>query len=374
MAMATKKTSPFLFLVLLFSTFVAPALAAKKTYIVYLGAHKHGKEATLLDYELATDSHYELLGSVLGSEDKAKDAIIYSYNKFINGFSAVLEEEEAMAIAESPNVVSIFPDKNAKLLTTQSWEFVGLERGGRVPVDSIWSKARFGEDIIIATLDTGVWPESQSFQDEGMGPVPSRWKGSCQNTTKEAKGITCNRKLIGAKYYYKGFEADGSIKPSLLSARDSLGHGTHTLSTAAGRFVPGANTFGFAAGTAKGGCPNARVAAYKICWPTLMGGSCTDSDMMAAIDDAIHDGVDVISMSLGKDIALDYAEDAIAISTFHAAANGIPVVLAGGNSGPATYSVTNVAPWMITVAASSIDRVLSSDVILGNGMRLEPSH
>ncbi|KAK1296853.1 Subtilisin-like protease [Acorus calamus] len=126
------------------------------TYIVYLGVHKHGKDATSLDHELATDSHYELLGSVLGSKDKAKDAIIYSYNKFINGFSAVLEEEEANAMAENPNVVSVFPDGKARLLLmTHSWDFVGLERGGQVPEDSLWLKSRFGENTIIATLDTG---------------------------------------------------------------------------------------------------------------------------------------------------------------------------------------------------------------------------
>ncbi|KAK1310800.1 Subtilisin-like protease [Acorus calamus] len=206
---------------------------------------------------------------------------------------------------ENPNVVSVFPDGKAKLLTTQSWDFVGLERGGRVPEDSLWLKSR---------------------------------------------------KLIGAKYYYKGFAESEPIDPSLLSARDSEGHGTHTLSTAAGRFVPGANTFGFAKGTAKGGSPDARVAAYKVCWPGFLGGGCANSDMMAAVDDAINDGVDVLSMSIGGGLIIDYSFDSTAVATFHAVANGVTVVLAGGNSGPALGFVSNIAPWMITVAASSIDR------------------
>ncbi|KAK1296073.1 Xylem serine proteinase 1 [Acorus calamus] len=92
---------------------------------------------------------------------------------------------------------------------------------------------------------------------------------------------------------------------------------------------------------------------------------------MAAVDDAIHDGVDVLSMSIGGGLIIDYWFDSIAIATFHAVANGVTVVLAGGNSGPALGLVSNIAPWMITVAASSIDRSFESDVVLGNGQILK---
>ncbi|XP_058114215.1 subtilisin-like protease SBT5.4 [Magnolia sinica] len=176
------------------------------------------------------------------------------------------------------------------------------------------------------------------------------------------------RKLIGARYFNKGYGAyigGGPLNASLSTVRDSDGHGTHTLSTAAGRFVPGANIFSYANGTAKGGSPKARVAAYKVCWPPLNGNECFDADIMAAFDAAIHDGVDVLSVSLGGD-AVDYFEDGLAIGSFHAVKNGITVVCSAGNSGPSVSTVSNVAPWVLTVAASTLDREFPSYIKLGN--------
>ncbi|KAL9453910.1 hypothetical protein AB3S75_009502 [Citrus x aurantiifolia] len=96
-------------------------------------------------------------------------------------------------MAKHPKVVSVFLSKEKKLHTNHSWEFLGLEQNGRIPPNSIWEKARYGEDIIIGNLDTGVWRESKSFGDEGFGPIPSKWKGICQND-KDAR-FHCNRFL-----------------------------------------------------------------------------------------------------------------------------------------------------------------------------------
>lgn len=94
-------------------------------------------------------------------------------------------------------------------------------------------------------------------------------------------------------------------------------------------------------------------------------GSCLDSDILAAFDDAIHDGVDILSLSIGGD-AINYHEDVIAIGAFHAITNGIPVIGSAGNEGPRLGTVTNVAPWIFTVGASTMDRRFQSDVLLGN--------
>ncbi|KAL0692834.1 hypothetical protein Bca4012_060014 [Brassica carinata] len=270
-----------------------------------------------------------------------------------------------------------------------------LEKDGVIPSSSLWSKARFGEDTIIGNLDTGlqfhflcslflytlvnntkptsyafsgVWSESQSFSSDGLGPVPSRWKGSC-NT---AGDVRCNRKLIGARYFNKGYLVSAGLNTnsSFESARDHDGHGTHTLSTAGGHFVPGASVFGVGNGTAKGGSPLSRVASYKACWPPVNGSECFDADILAAFDMAIHDGVDVLSVSLGGNPS-DYFEDGIAIGSFHAVKHGITVVCSAGNSGPAPGTVSNVAPWIITVAASTLDREFQSFVQLANGERFK---
>uniref|UniRef100_A0ACD5Y155 Uncharacterized protein n=1 Tax=Avena sativa TaxID=4498 RepID=A0ACD5Y155_AVESA len=358
-------------LIVIVSLLQRPASAEKQSYVVYLGAHSHGSRegaALASNQERARNSHYQFLGSVLGSEEKAQDAIFYSYTKYINGFAATLEEEEAMEISKHPSVVSVFPNRGHKLHTTRSWEFLGMEKEGRVRANSIWAKARFGEGIIIGNLDTGVWPEAGSFSDDSMGPAPARWRGVCHDQSSDAQ-VRCNRKLIGAQYFNKGYMATvGQANPA--STRDSDGHGTHTLSTAAGRFVPGANLFGYGNGTAKGGAPAAHVAAYKVCWRPVNGSECFDADIIAAFDTAIHDGVDVLSVSLGGAPA-EYFNDGVAIGSFHAVRNGVTVVCSAGNSGPGAGTVSNTAPWLVTVGASTVDREFPAYLVLGNKKRIK---
>uniref|UniRef100_A0A0D3FS59 Subtilisin-like protease fibronectin type-III domain-containing protein n=1 Tax=Oryza barthii TaxID=65489 RepID=A0A0D3FS59_9ORYZ len=60
-----------------------------------------------------------------------------------------------------------------------------------------------------ASKKVGIWSESRSFSDDGLGPVPSKWKGTCQ-TGQEFKSNLCNRKIIGARWY------DGHLKPKDL--------------------------------------------------------------------------------------------------------------------------------------------------------------
>lgn len=178
------------------------------------------------------------------------------------------------------------------------------------------------------------------------------------------KILTLCSKIIGAKYY----RADGKIPTGdFASPRDSEGHGTHTASTAAGDFVNGASMLGIAEGIARGGVPLGRIAVYKICWAD----GCYDADILAAFDDAIADGVDIISLSVGGSFPLDYFEDSIAIGAFHSMKNGVLTSNAGGNSGPDPASITNFSPWSLSVAASVIDRKFVTPVELGNNVTYE---
>lgn len=100
----------------------------------------------------------------MGKKEKAKEAIFYSYTRHINGFAAILDDAEAAKISNHPQVVSVFLNKGKKLQTTRSWEFLGLEdNNGKIRPNSIWEKARFGQDTIIANIDGGVWPESKAL-------------------------------------------------------------------------------------------------------------------------------------------------------------------------------------------------------------------
>ncbi|KAI3908907.1 hypothetical protein MKW92_053216 [Papaver armeniacum] len=326
----------------------------KKHYIVYMGEHSYP------DSDSVISSNHDLLASVTGSVRQAKEAATHHYSRSFRGFSAILTDEQAQQLRESESVISVFESKINQLHTTHSWDFLGVD-GVQQNNANIDSKS----DVIVGVIDSGIWPESESFNENGLGPVPERFKGECiagdQFTVDD-----CNRKIIGARYYSKGSEQlRGPLESRNItfyrSARDSDGHGTHVASTVAGSVVNNVSLFGIASGTARGGMPSARLAIYKTCWPF-----CADTDVLAAFDDAISDGVDIISISI--DSTPDLFNDVMSIGSFHAFKSSILVSTSAGNSGDFT---PKVAPWLLTVAASSIDREFNSNVQLGNSESLK---
>ncbi|XP_027066385.2 subtilisin-like protease SBT4.15 [Coffea arabica] len=312
-----------------------------QTYIVYMGELPEEGISTV-------DEHHNLLQETIGNERIARESKIHSYGRSFNGFVARLLPHEAKSLSQKKGVVSVFPNTVQKLRTTRSWDFIGMP-------ETVERNHQVESETIVAVLDTGIWIKSPSFNDEGYGPPPPKWKGKC---AKGANFTGCNRKVIGAQYFNLGGGAsDGPISPV-----DLVGHGTHTSSTAAGVPVRDASLFGLAEGTARGGVPSARIAMYKVCW----GVGCDDMDLLAGFDAAIADGVDIISVSIGGP-SRRFFEDPMAIGSFHALKRGILTSCSAGNSGPDLQSVENVAPWIMTVAASSIDRQFVSTVKLGEG-------
>ncbi|XP_047314241.1 cucumisin-like [Impatiens glandulifera] len=290
--------------------------------------------------------HMSFLQKALGSTTSA--SIIHSYKISFNGFVALLTSDEVQRISSIQGVVSVFPNKINQIQTTRSWDFMGFSQ-------TVKRATTVESNTIIGVIDTGIWPESDSFKDTGFGPTPTKWKGSCKGLTN----FTCNNKIIGAKYYkINGVFGENDIQ----SPRDSEGHGSHTASTVAGDLVTSASFSGLASGTARGGVPSARIAIYKACWSD----GCSDADILAAFDDAINDGVDLISISIAFSVARPYFSDSIAIGSFHAMRKGILTSMAAGNAGPASGTISNVSPWALSVAASTIDRKFFTNLKLGN--------
>ncbi|MCD7465677.1 Subtilisin-like protease sbt3 [Datura stramonium] len=260
----------------------------------------------------------------------------------------------------SPSFLSAYKDRPVEAHTTHTSKFLKLN-----PVSGLWPASGFGQDVIIGVLDTGIWPESASFKDDGLSEIPKRWKGICKTGTKFNSSL-CNRKLIGANYFNKGLLAsDPKMKISMNSARDTDGHGTHVASIAAGNFAKGASYFGYAPGTARGMAPRARIAVYKF---SFQEGTFT-SDLIAAMDQAVADGVDILTVSYGW-TNIPLYEDSIAIASFGAMMKGVLVSASAGNGGPEMGTLTNGVPWIFTVASGSTDRSFSGTLTLGNGLKI----
>ncbi|TKY57876.1 Subtilisin protease SBT1.7 [Spatholobus suberectus] len=321
----------------------------KKTYIIHMD--KSTMPATFTD-------HLSWFDSSLKSASPSAE-ILYTYKHVAHGFSTRLTPREADTLAKQPGILSVIPELRYKLHTTRTPEFLGLEK-----TTTLLPASEQQSQVVIGVLDTGVWPELKSLDDTGLGPVPSTWKGECE-TGNNMNASSCNKKLVGARFFSRGYEAAlGAIDLSTesKSARDDDGHGSHTLTTAAGSAVPEASLFGLASGTARGMATQARVAVYKVCW---LGG-CFTSDIAAGIDKAIEDGVNVLSMSIGGSL-MEYYRDIIAIGSFTATSHGILVSTSAGNGGPSPGSLSNVAPWITTVGAGTIDRDFPAYITLGTG-------
>ncbi|XP_027346568.1 subtilisin-like protease SBT1.7 [Abrus precatorius] len=339
----------FLFLGL-YDVSLAATENQKSTYIVHVAKSEMPE---------SFDHHTQWYESSLKSVSDTAE-MLYTYDSAIHGYATRLTEEEARLLESQTGILAVLPELRYELHTTRTPQFLGLDKSA-----DMFPEASSGSDVIIGVLDTGVWPESKSFDDTGLGPIPSGWKGECETGTNFTAS-NCNRKLIGARFFSKGCEAMlGPIDETKesKSPRDDDGHGTHTASTAAGSVVSGASLFGYAAGTARGMATHARVAAYKVCW----AGGCFSSDILAAIERAISDNVNMMSLSLGGGMA-DFYRDSVAIGAFAAMEKGILVSCSAGNAGPSPYSLSNVAPWITTVGAGTLDRDFPAYVSLGNGL------
>ncbi|KMT04811.1 hypothetical protein BVRB_7g169820 [Beta vulgaris subsp. vulgaris] len=352
--MAVFSLPPFSLIFLLSLSLSLPLTQSKSTYIVHVS--KSHKPTTLS----SPKSWYSSILHSLSTTTTPPN-LLYSYSHSSTGFAAHLSQAQAAQLRRHPAVLSVIPDRAHQIHTTHTPNFLGLHDGS-----GLWPNSHYASDVIVGVLDTGIWPELLSFSDDGYDHVPPTWKGSCEVGPDFPAG-SCNRKIVGARAFYKGYEAAkgpmNETKES-KSPRDTEGHGTHTASTAAGSVVPDAGLFDYARGEARGMATKARIAAYKICWST----GCYDSDILAAMDQAIEDGVHVISLSVGSSgLAPQFDKDGIAIGALHAVQSGVLVSCSAGNSGPDAFTATNIAPWILTVGASTIDREFPADVVLGDG-------
>ncbi len=311
--------------------------------------------------------------------------VIHRYRFAFNGFAAKLTPAEVAKLKADPRVLAINQDTQVQSDTTRTPGFLGLTAPG-----GLWSQldsqARNikGEDVIVGIIDGGVWPENPSFSDKVdangkpvashlpgtvvYGPPPAKWTGICV-TGEGFPASKCNNKLIGTRVYNEALLASGAVLQPIeyQSPRDANGHGSHTASTAAGNSGVDATENGQPIGAISGIAPRARIAVYKTMWSTVASGASQNGqggDLVAAIDQAVADGVDVLNYSISG--SRTNFLDPVEVAFLFAAEAGVFVAASAGNSGPAN-TVAHMSPWITTVAASTHDRLSVATATLGNG-------
>ncbi len=289
---------------------------------------------------------------------------MYEYGLTFNGFAARLSGLEASRLSTQAGVIAVVEDELRKVDTISTPDFLGLTADG-----GAWDLGYKGQNIVIGIVDSGIWPENPSFAETTSRGFPNlrKWSGECvEGDAFDASD--CNRKLIGARYFNEGWGGDAGVTADFpyeyLSPRDADGHGSHTASTAGGNGNVEVVVDGQVLGTASGMAPMARIAAYKVCWGRGEEGGCFSTDSVAAIEQAVADGVDVINFSISG-TSTNFL-DPVEIAFLGAADAGVFVAASAGNT-PGASTVAHPSPWITTVAAGTHDRYYEATLTLGNG-------
>lgn len=317
----------------------------------------------------------------------------------LNAFSARLTPEQARALAARSDVLSVHKISVRRPVVVGTPDRLGLTGTSGVYATRFGAAggpSAAGRGIVVGDLDTGVWPENASFAGAPL-PVATRsttvgapyrlagttsttvmrkadgrtFRGDCSGllpgrTSADAWSVaTCSSTLISARSFPPavGWVAPTSTDPKgreWASPRDSSGHGSHTASTAVGRSTP--MTVTLADGSTRsypasaGVAPGASLAVYKVCWnyaadtdhDGVNDSGCPDDSIVAAIDQAVADGVDVLNYSISG--ASDTLDDPVQLAFKGAAAAGVFVAAASGNYGEYGEPANNPSPWVTTVA------------------------
>ncbi|XP_047325090.1 subtilisin-like protease SBT2.6 [Impatiens glandulifera] len=339
-----------------------------------------GFEATAVETDQQIDVHSETVTSYNRHLKNKHDMLLgmlfedgtykklYSYCHLINGFAVHISPAQAEVLRQAPGVKSVEMDWKMKKLTTHTPQFLGLPTGVWPSMGGGFDRA--GEDIVIGFVDSGIYPHHPSFSINNTEPYEPvlKYRGKCEVGDNEMS--FCNGKIIGAQHFAEAAIAAGVFNPDIdfASPLDGDGHGSHTAAIAAGNNGIPVNMYGFEFGKASGMAPRARIAVYKALY-RLFGGFV--ADVVAAIEQAVHDGVDIINLSVGPNNPPAATKttflnpfDATLLAAVKA---GVFVVQASGNGGPFPRTVLSYSPWITSVAAAIDDRQYKNHLFLGNG-------
>lgn len=361
---------------------IAQAMAAKGAKKAFINGQASVKEITRYEQKLKL-TQARVINQV--SAMAGGKAVREQFTKAMNGFSIMLTQDEAAKVANLASVAQVMRLKKYDLLSDRGPTHIGADIvwNGQGTNDGIPYK---GEGQIVGIIDTGVNTDHPSFADiggDGYNHVnpwgANNYVGDC---VEEPELIQCNDKLIGVRSYSAITDNYQAMRPGWPEiGEDYQGHGSHVASTVAGNvlqdvpfLLPSAGEhadgetivdglFPFISGVA----PHANIISYQVCNSDNDQGfnGCPGEALVAGIEDAIADGVDVINFSIGGADS-DVWGDPVQLAFLAAREAGINVAAAAGNSGTLScgYSecfgmLDNSSPWLAQVAATTHGREIA---------------
>ena len=289
-----------------------------------------------------------------------------AYQGVYGGVEVTAPAGQISKLLSLPGVAAVQADSLHKLDATQVTDDDASYIGAQTAYNALGSSATAGKGVIIADVDTGVWPEHPSFANRSdLSAPPPTADGhprACNFGTDPLTHVafTCNDKLIEGQVFLDTYNALNNDELYPTSARDSNGHGTHTTSTAGGNPLAHATLFGVDRGPIQGIAPGAWLMSYKALGP----GGGYDADLVGAIEQAIYDGANVISYSVGPSSpqsAYSAPDDLAFLDAFDA---GVVVSTSAGNSGPGAQTVSHNGPWELSTGATTLSRAFTSTASL----------
>ena len=277
-------------------------------------------------------------GHVLGSVSNVKNALMVE-----------IPDAEAAQLAAIPGVRRVFREREFRMTLDRALPLLH--------VPEAWSQvgvANAGAGIRIGMIDSGIDVAHPGFADAAF-TAPAGFP--LANVFADL--AFTNNKVIVARSYASLFP----VPDPDTSARDDQGHGTATAMTAAGV----ANTGPLA--VISGVAPRAFLGSYKVFGTPGVNDTTSTGAILSALDDAVGDGMDIVNISLGSNLAMVESADAEVQAVEQAAALGVIVVVSAGNNGPdpATIASPADAPSAISVGATNNDRLFSAVVNTSGG-------
>jgi minor extracellular serine protease Vpr len=235
----------------------------------------------------------------------------YAFDTLWNGLSVRIEPGQLAALARLPGVKAIYPVETIALPETFSSDPELYTSLAMVGADIAQSELGFtGAGIKVAVMDTGIDVDHPAFGGDGV----ARYDSPLFPSARVAYGYD----LVGDAFNAAGSGAALIPVPD-DNPDDCAGHGTHVAG------IIGAND---ATNGLKGVAPDVTFGAYRVFG---CEGSTFADIMIAAMEMALADGMQVLNMSIGS--AFQWPQYPTAVASDNLVNKGMVVVASIGNSG-----------------------------------------